>query len=77
MGGKSKSSNSSSSNTTSTNGTVAAQGDNNGVQLSGVTGNVNLTNTDHGAVTASLDFAGKVADNLQDSTDRTDRKSVV
>lgn len=71
MGGKSKSSNSTATTTTAVDGTAAAQGDNNGVQLSGVNGNVNLTTTDQGAVKASLDFAGKVATGLQASTDKT------
>ncbi|KAB1510147.1 hypothetical protein [Photobacterium damselae] len=70
MGGRSKSSNSTATTTTAVDGTAAAQGDNNGVQLSGVNGNVNLTTTDQGAVKASLDFAGKVATGLQSSTEK-------
>ncbi|PSB89069.1 hypothetical protein C5F63_06045 [Photobacterium damselae subsp. damselae] len=71
MGGRSKSSNSTETTTTAVDGTAAAQGDNNGVQLSGVNGNVNLTTTDHEAVKTSLDFAGKVAAGLQASTAKT------
>lgn len=59
MGGKS----SSSSNTTTTNtsGSVAAQGDNNGVMISGVNDStIDLTLSDYGAIEGALGLAEEV-----------------
>ena len=63
MGGKSSSSNKTSTNTTNTtttknvSGSNAAQGDNNGVMLSGVTdSNINVQMTDHGAINKAVEL---------------------
>ncbi|WP_406733432.1 hypothetical protein RJD39_04710 [Vibrio scophthalmi] len=67
MGGSSKSSSSNTTNytTTSTSGTVASDGDNNGVQIAGVNGS-SITVTDHGAVNAALAGMFDVTDEALD-----------
>lgn len=67
MGGSSSSSSSNKTNytTTSTSGTVANEGDNNGVQLAGVNGST-ITLTDHGAVNKALAAMFDVTDEAFD-----------
>lgn len=67
MGGKSSSKSSSTNNytTTSTSGTVASEGDNNGVMIAGVNDST-ITVTDHGAVKAALEEISKVTDSAFD-----------
>lgn len=66
MGGDSDSSNVTNNTTTNTSGSIATQGPNNGVQISGVNGsNIDVTMTDHGAVGGSIDLAGDVVDNME------------
>ena len=58
MGGGGRSSSSSRTVTTNVNGTSAVSGDNLGVMLSGVNGNIgSITATDHGAVNAAKNIA--------------------
>ncbi|MFV0447649.1 MAG: hypothetical protein ACK5MF_04145 [Vibrio sp.] len=64
MGGKSQSS---SSNTTTTNTTnksnsVGVGGDNSGIILSGNEGDINLTQTDHGAIDSAFEFGESALD---------------
>ncbi len=58
MGGKTSSStaNSSTTNTSNKSNSVGVGGDNSGIILSGNEGDINLTQTDHGAVDSAFEF---------------------
>lgn len=80
MGGGGSSSSQNTTQTTNTNGTSAVSGDNLGVMISGVNGNIgSVTATDHGAVEAAKEVAKTaIASNVEatQSGERIASKSI-
>ena len=67
MGGGGKSSSNTSTTNTSVSGQTGIEGDNLGVAVSGVNGNVDIVSTDHGAVKGAFEFGTKAAEQLGES----------